>query len=339
MKIAMTVLFGAGACVAVAGVVWLGTESPPAEGAATAAPQPMASAEPARTTAADPASSLWAWGNPGSAKANVPQTTDKKSLDILLAQALRASSPSADGDDPRQTLRKLAQQDPAVMQQLMQNYDKEFNSQTRQLIVSLLSGIEKPEVLAFSRRLAASSDMAQRRDGFNMLQNLSGDVPETHPVILQALAGDKSPDVIMLALAALKPPASAADNPSSTSIQAKDAAAIVAQLQELTGNADPDIRLQSILQLAQWDKADSSQQQWSRALADPSPQVRQAAVTAVAQSGTQSDAVKAALIGLANNQGESRDVRGNALQVLERFTLNQEEAANVSQLRSQVPGL
>ncbi|HCY64142.1 MAG TPA: hypothetical protein DHV59_15240 [Oxalobacteraceae bacterium] len=337
MKIAMTVLFGAGACAAVAGVVWLGTEAPPAEDAATAAPQPMASADPARTTAADPPSSLWAWGNPGPAKANMTQTTDKKSLDILLAQALRASSPSADGDDPRQTLRKLAQQDPAVMQQLMQNYDKEFNSQTRQLIVSLLSGIEKPEVLAFSRRLAASSDMAQRRDGFNMLQNLSGDVPETHPVILQALAGDKSPDVIMLALAALKPPASAEDN--SSPAQARDDAAIVAQLQELTGDADPDIRLQSILQLAQWDKADSSQQQWSRALADPSPQVRQAAVTAVAQSGTQSDAVKAALIGMANNQGESRDVRGNALQVLERFTLNQEETANVSQLRSQVPGL
>lgn len=337
MKIAMTVLFGAGACAAVAGVLWLGTEAPPAEDPATAVPQPMASAETARTTAADPASSLWAWGNSGTAKANMTQATDKKSLDILLAQALRASSPSADGDDPRQTLRKLAQQDPAVMQQLMQNYDKEFNSQTRQLIVSLLSGIEKPEVLAFSRRLAASSDMAQRRDGFNMLQNLSGDVPETHPVILQALAGDKSPDVIMLALAALKPPASAEDN--SSPAQARDAAAIVAQLQELTGDADPDIRLQSILQLAQWDKADSSQQQWSRALADPSPQVRQAAVTAVAQSGTQSDAVKAALIGMANNQGESRDVRGNALQVLERFTLNQEETANVSQLRSQVPGL
>lgn len=61
-------------------------------------------------------------------------------------------------------------------------------------------------------------------------------------------------------------------------------------------------------------------------------------MTAIARSGTRSDSVKTALLSLANNQRESKDVRGSALQVLDRFTLSKEEAANYSQLRSHLLG-
>lgn len=336
MKTITAVLYGIGVCAAGAAAVWsvwsMSTAGP-GDAAATAA-QPTATAVPARTVATDHASGLWAWGNGGTSSGK----TDEP-VDVLLAKALKPSSKPIEGDDSRDKLRKLAKEDPVVMKQLMESYDKESNGQARQLIISLLSSVEKPQVLAFSRRLALSRDMAQRKDGFTMLQSQSGDSPEVRSIILQGMSGDKSPDAIMLALAALKPPAGAENNPSQASVQATETAAIVAQLQHLTRNADPDIRLHSILQLAQWDKADSSQAQWSQALGDQSPQVRQAAVTAVAQSGTQSDSVKAALIGMASNPNESKDVRGNALQVLERFTLSKDEAANVSQLRAQILGL
>ncbi|MBI1889309.1 MAG: HEAT repeat domain-containing protein [Burkholderiales bacterium] len=335
MKAFMVALFGVGFCAATATGIWLSTPEP-ADGANTAAQ--LAAATPSeRTASARQASGLWTWGNADAGKTDTRKTN--KSLDVLLAQALRATNTSVESNDARNELRKLANEDPAVMKQLIQSYDKESNSQTRQLMVSLLSGLEKPEVLAFSKRLALSSDMAQRKDGFTMLQNLSGDVPEVHPIILRALTTDKTPEGIMLALAALKPPADAEGNAPQTNVLSKDGGAIVAQLQNLTRHADPNIRLQSILQLAQWDKTGSSQEQWSQALADQSPQVRQAAVTAVAQSGTKSDIVKAALLGMANNQNESKDVRGNALQVLESFTLSKDEAANLGQLRSQILGL
>jgi hypothetical protein len=328
----MVALYSVCFCAATAAGVWLSTDEP--VNAATIAVQPVAAALSERTTSADHASSLWAWGNVGTNKTNSSKTN--KSLDVLLAQALRASNTPVEGDDPREKLRKLAKEDSAVMKQLIASYDKESNIQVKQLIVSLLSSIDKPEALAFSKRLALSSDFTQRKDGLTMLQNLSSDLPEVRPIILQTLARDKSPDVIMMALAALRPPA---ESSTSNMPAAKDAAAVVAQLQELTKNADPNIRLQSIVQLAQWDKADSSQEHWAQALADQSPQVRQAAVTAIAQSGTQSDLVKAALMNMANNQNENKDVRGNALQVLERFTLSKDEAANFGQLRSQVLGL
>jgi len=336
MKTGMVALFGVGLCAGVVAGVWLSADAP-ADAAGSAKSQSLVSADSQRSASAGTASGLWSWGaadtsKPGSPRKNV-------SLDILLGQALRATGAPAGGDDPRDQLRKLAQEDPAVMQQLMQSYDKESNSQVRQLIVSLLSSVEKSEVLAFSKRLALSSDMEERKDGFTMLQNRSGDSPEVRAIVLQGMSGDKAPEVIMLALAALKPPASAGNATSKTSAQPPDAAAIVAQLQKLSRNADPDIRRQSILQLAEWDRADSSQVQWTQALADQSPQVRQAAVTAIAQSGTQSDTVKAALLDMANNPDESKDVRGGALQVLERFTLSKDEAANFSQLRSRMLGL
>jgi hypothetical protein len=325
MKIIMIGLCGVGLCAAVAAGLWLGTDAPVNDGASAV---PSANSE--RAASATP-SGMWSWGVAGANK-----TDPGKSLNELLAQALRPAGRSAEGDDARDKLRKLAKEDPVVMQQLMQSYDKESNAQTRQLIVSLLSNIEKPEILAFSKRLAASGDITQRKDGLSMLQNLGSDSPEVRPIILQTLARETSPEVIMMALAALRPPA---EGNTATMPDAKDAAAVVAQLRELTRNADPKIRIQSLIQLGQWDKADSSQDQWTQALADQSPQVRQVAVTAIAQSGTRSDTVKAALIGLANNQSESKDVRGSALQVLERFTLSKDEAANYSQLRSQILGL
>ena len=342
MKSVIVALCGAGICASVAAGVWLGRDDP-AGSATSTAQQTTAKVNAENTASASHASSLWNWGNPGTGKAMPPAAgktagTANKELDLLVARALRPAA-SVNGEDPREQLRKLAQDDPAVMKQLMQSYEKGSSAHVRQLVVAMLSGVDKPEVLTFAKRLASSDDIAQRKDGFMMLQNVSGDPSEVHSVILQVLTAEKTPELIMMALGALRPPAAGDNNTSEAVAQTKNAAAIVAQLQNLTTNIDPNIRIQSIMQLAQWDKAGTSQEQWSQALADQSPRVRQAAVTAVAQSGTRSDIVKAALLNLAGNHEESKDIRGNALQVLESFTLSQDEAASVSQLRSQVLGL
>lgn len=273
--------------------------------------------------------------------APAPQTSDtltNRQLDVLLAQALTPSAKQIGDEDARGKLRKLINEDPLILHQLIGRYDKETNANARQLIVSLLSSVEKPEVLAFSKRLATSADMAQRQDGLGMMQNLSVDLAELHPIFLQILANEKTPALILLTLGALKPPVPVAEN-SSKEARAVDMAqqdAIVTQLQNLSKNIDPKIRLQSILQLAQWDKTDSSGEYWAQALADSSSQVRQAALTGIAQSGTQSDKVKTALINLANNLNEPADTKGSALQVLERFKMNEDEAKKLRQLRAQV---
>ncbi len=133
----------------------------------------------------------------------------------------------------------------------------------------------------------------------------------------------------MQALAALQPSAA----------EPEESALIVGHLKSLSQHADPAVRSRSIEQLAQWDKKGEGAERLSQALADRAPEVRQAAIFAIAQAGVRSDSAKAALMGMVNNASESKDVRGSALQALERFPLSKEEYAFFAQARRQLQGM
>jgi hypothetical protein len=236
--------------------------------------------------------------------------------------------PAAVAANPdEEKLRELAQSDPAALRSLMQRYESETDPAKRDALKGLISTVNKPEVLAFVTRLATSNDAARRQEGFQMLQS-APDSPQVRNVVKQALATEQTPAVLVQAISALKP---AAVDPAESD-------AIVGQLRGLTQHADPAVRSQSILQLGQWDKNGAGQDRYTQALSDPAPEVRQAAIFAIAQSGVRSDSVKAGLMGVINSPSESRQVKGSALQALERFSLSKEEFASFSQVRSQIGG-
>jgi hypothetical protein len=265
-----------------------------------------------------------AWGKPGPAPAApVPALPGSATVDELWASALDKQAPGFDAED---RLRKLALVDPTVLRNLLQRYDGARTSQARELLKSVLSAVQKPEVVAFSARLASSANVADRKYGFEMLQSLAPDAPETRNLARHALATEQSPEVLVQALATLK----------SAAAEPEEAELVVAQLKNLAQHADPAVRSQSIMQLGQWDKKGEGGERLSQALADRAPEVRQSAIFAIAQTGLRSDAVKAALMGMVNNAQESRDVRGSALQALERFSLSKEEYASFAQARAQM---
>ena len=266
-----------------------------------------------------------AWARPGQASAPMPALPKSATVDELWARALGKQEPGYDAED---RLRKLAQNDPTALRNLLHRYDGERTPQARELLKSVLSTVQKPEVMAFSTRLATSVNVADRQYGFEMLQALAPDAPEMRNIVTHALATEQSPEVLVQALATLKPAAA----------EPEEADLIVAQLKSLSQHADPAVRSQSIMQLGQWDKKGEGGERLSQALADRAPEVRQSAIFAIAQAGVRSDAVKAALMGMVNNAQESRDVRGSALQVLERFSLSKEEYASFARARAQVQG-
>jgi plasmid stability protein len=267
------------------------------------------------------------WGKTG-AQSSVPQQKSEI-VDDLLKRSITPADKLKPGDDAQDKLRKLALADPAVMKNLLARYGREIDPNTREVLRAVLSTIDKPEVLAFTKELATSGDAEQRREGLAMLQNFSTDSQEVRDVLKQTLATEQTPSVLVQAMKALKPAA----------VQPAESQAIVAQLQTLTQNPDPAVRSQSVLDLAQWDKTGAAQGSLSQALADQSPEVRQAAIFAVAQAGMQSDSTKAALLNMAANVNENKEVRGSALQVLEQFKLNQNEMATLNQARSSVLGM
>ena len=281
--------------------------------------------------AATPASTLNPFTPPAAGTPPVtsaPALADNASVDALWDRALMPPGQQSAGYDAEDRLRKLAQANPVALRSLLQRYDSAHTPQARELLKSILSTIQRPEVIAFSARLANSSTLADRKFGFEMLQGVAPDAPETRAMVRHTLANEQSPEVLVQALAALKLGAADPD----------EAEQVVAQLKTLSQHADPAVRSQSIAQLGQWDKKGEGELRLTQALADRVPEVRQAAIFALAQSGTRSEPVKAALLGLLTNAQESRDLRGSALQVLERFPLSKDEYAGFAKARAQLQG-
>lgn len=240
------------------------------------------------------------------------------------AAANNPRQPTPVGED-EQKMRERAEADPAFLRSLIQRYETEQKPEMRERIKSVLASVQKPEAMAFFTRLANSGDPAQRKEAYAMLQQMAPDSPEMRNLLKQALTSEQSPELLAQAVAALRPGA----------IDPTESEAIMAQLGSLAQHADPTVRSQSVLQLGQWDKTGASQGRLAHALADPSPQVRQAAIFAVAQSGARSDTLKSTLMGIINNGAESKEIKGSALQVLERFPLSKEEYARYMQARAQ----
>lgn len=275
---------------------------------------------PAR--AASQGGAAWTWPT---TSAPLPSLAGNASVNELWARALLP----ADGYDAEDRLRKLAQTDPVALRSLLNRYSASQTQQERELLKSVLSTIQTPDVVAFSNRLAASSNAAERKFGFDMLQSVAPDSPETRSLVQRTLQTEQSPEVLVQALAALQ----------SAAAEPEEGAMMVAQLQILTQHADPAVRSLAIQKLGQWDKQGEGAERLLQALSDRAPEVRQAAIFAISQAAVRSDGAKVTLIAMVNNPQESGDVRGSALQALERFSLSKEEYASVAQARSQLRGM
>lgn len=293
-------------------------------------------AEPATAAVATPAPAPGrpmfadAWSKVGQAPAAPLATlSNNAGVEELWTRALAPQDKQDGGYEAEDRLRKLVQSNPVALRELLQRYNGALTPQGRELLKSVLSTVQTPEVIAFASRLAGSVDTAERKYGFALLQGLDPDSPEVRGLVKRTLATEQSPEVLVQVLAALRAGAAGPEESEQ----------IVALLKSLSQHADPAVRRQSIAQLGQWDKQGEGAERLSQALADSSLEVRSAAVFAIAQTGVRTDAVKAALMGMVNNTQESKDVRGSAMQVLERFSLSKEEYASFAQVKAQMKGI
>ena len=262
---------------------------------------------------------LWSQSGPD------PHLAPQPTVEELWARGKASKDVYQLGADTQTQLREAAQADPAVLRSLIHRFDTERDPKARDMLQAVLSNIQSPEVLAMSTRLATSGDPARRQEGFAMLMQLSPNSPEVRELVKQALQSEQSPAVLSQALAALTP----------TVVAKPEAEGIVAQLNQLAQHADPSVRSQSILQLAQWDKTGQVEARLSQALQDQTAEVRNAAVAAIGESGIRTDSVKAALMGILGNAAESTQVKDHALHALERFSLSKDEYALYSRERAE----
>ena len=263
------------------------------------------------------------WSKNGSEQRSADSKT---SVDEIWAAARSAPDSFQADTEMQDKLRVAAQADPGGLRTLIGRLEAERDPKAREMLKSVLSSIPSPDVITLAEKLAVSGNVAQRQDGFEMLKQLSQTSPEVRNLVRQALASEQSPTVLKEAVAALTP----------TVVAAPEAEAIVAQLNELSQHQDASVRSQSILQMAQWDKTGNAEGRINSAMSDPSAEVRQAAVVAVAETAGRSADTKNALMQVVRNPSESPQVKDGALYALQRFSLSKAEHELYVQARVQV---
>jgi hypothetical protein len=214
-----------------------------------------------------------------------------------------------------------ARTDPVSRKELFERYREAPEGEAKQMLRSMLINLNTPDAVAFFTELAASTDAAQRRDGFEVLRVTGPKRPEVREVAMQALAIEQDPTILSNAIGALHPAvATPAEN-----------AAVLKQLREFSRHTDPAVRAQSIRGLAGWDKSGESVPVLRQALSDRAEEVRGAAVVGIIENRVRTDDLKQELMRIAHDRAETAGLRMNAVIALERFELSGEEHARIVQ--------
>jgi len=187
-----------------------------------------------------------------------------------------------------------------------------------------------PEIVAYAVELASNVNAVQRRLGFLLLQRASSLSPDAREVVVQSLTTEQDPHVLSEAIRASRPGALSPD----------DSAAVLVPLRYLLQHSDAAVRAESVQMLAHWETPAMTEMAVYEALMDPAREVRLAAVTAVTESGLNSERLKSALLNVARNPNEPLAVKANALSALRaNFSFTRDETASYDRSRKEVATL
>jgi hypothetical protein len=220
---------------------------------------------------------------------------------------------AADEDFGRQVARASA--DPVYLQQLLARYRGESEPDRKGAVLAILQGVANQDVQRFALALASSPDPSARRDGLALLSAYSVEETLVRELLLRQMQQEQDPALLKNLVELLAP----------APLAREDVAPMLGQLERLRQHADPGVRAAAVLQSAQWDKSAGVEDILQRALLDPEPQVREAAIAGVTSSATRSAPIKDALLEIASNPHSGREERAAAVFALQNFELDRAE--------------
>ena len=209
--------------------------------------------------------------------------------------------------------------DPAYLQKLLAMYAAETDPDTKGALLAVLRGAanDSDAILRFAIDLANSADPSRREEGLALLQAYPLDNAEVRGLLTREISEESDPAMLGRLVGMLD----AAVVPTEDTVQ------IAGQLARLRSHPDPDVRAASVMQSTSWDKDGNLEDILHRAMLDPAPQVRRAAIGSVTVSGVRSARLKDALLDIAANPGSSSEERQAAVFALQNFPLNRSEYA------------
>ena len=209
--------------------------------------------------------------------------------------------------------------DPAYLQRLLAMYAAETEPDTKGALLAVLrsAAVGNEEILRFALGLADNADPARRQDGLALLEAYPLDNAQVRELLTRQIGEESDPAMLGRLVGMLE----------AAVVPTEDAAPVVEQLTRLRRHPDPEVRAASVMQSISWDKGSDLEDILHRAILDPAPQVRQAAIGGVTASGARSPRLKDALLEIAANPGSGDDERFAAVLALQEFPLNRAEYA------------
>lgn len=248
-----------------------------------------------------------------------------RSATALQAPPLAAApAPGGAGDFDR-AIRRAAQ-DPAQLRELLREYAFASELDRRGALLAVLQGVANDEVLEFGRQLAGNADPAVRGQGYALLRAFPLDRAQARAAVADGLRRETDPALLAELLAGLEPAV----------IADVDAAPLLERALALTRHPDPSVRASAVERSARWNRRDDSAALLERALLDPAPEVRAAAIAGIEASGARSPRLRDALLDLAGDAQAQAPLRRTAWFALQRFALEREEYALYRQADAEI---
>ncbi|MCW7538626.1 HEAT repeat domain-containing protein [Aquabacterium sp. A7-Y] len=236
-------------------------------------------------------------------------------------QALQAMNPDE--------LLKRVQGDPKLAAAMLEQLSRGGNTNPElQEFVALTLSQAQPALLERSADLLLRNpDVHARQKAFDLLSSLPDPPKAVAAAARQAVLTEANPQLLASALEALR------NSGGLDAVRSDDA--MVQQLRHYAGNADPQVRRESVASLVQADRSSSVEPILRQALADRDPSVQVAAIGATLDAGIRSAEAKSQLLDLSFNPQADPEVRAEALSALQSFRLTAEEAARLAPLQQQ----
>ncbi len=238
-----------------------------------------------------------------------PLTNDPDLPFLDVSQVGRAPMNDADYE----SLVARLKLDPALLQQLIDEFRQEQNPERRALLARLIGEAGGSAVTQIASELIFSGDEASRELGLQLLRQVQPGNAQARDIASSLLATEVEPQVLVSTLSALASPGV---------VDETSRAMLSDQVALLASHSDAGVRGVSLDILSRWSTDGRDTPVLINALLDPEPRVRESAAYALVGHEDDNVVVVESLFTVVRNVDEQRATRSAAVMALRSFTLS-----------------
>ncbi len=254
---------------------------------------------------------------------NTSANTEPGTLSIDISSVGR----SAISDEDFLAIAEQLRRDPALLQQLIDEFRQETDPARKETLSRLLGEAGGPDVTLAASELIYSGDPESRRLGLELLQQIQPDNAEARDIASTLLATEVEPEILVSTLTTLARPGTVED-------ESRDF--LTDQVAFLTGHEDASVRSISINILSRWSQDGRHTETLRGGLSDTEAVVRESAAYSLVGYDSADQSVIDSLLSVAVNSNENTRARRGAILALKGMSISDIERQQVNDAETEL---